>query len=135
VIYASETLPYVGFTPKEEAVFKKHMNLVFSRETLADAHEEIKNDLEQIVQQMSTESDLVARDSLARGRFLRIADVHANKRGDAWHLERSELETPFREDHPVEYWTRKPSSADLITDTRRYPWIPVDIASEDEVPF
>jgi hypothetical protein len=138
VIYAAETMPYFNFEGDDVSPpFQKHFDLVFSRQTLSESHDEIKADLVSVFAKVAEETELMLNDSLARGRLVRSAFVTSVNRPDGWVTDRSRLRTPFHDDDPVEYWSRKPSTAsDLVTDTQRYPWMPVDVSSEDdEVPF
>lgn len=138
VIYAAETIPYFGIEDETQTPrFLKHLDLLFSRQTLSDSHEEIKADLVSVFAKVVEETELILKDSLARGRLVRSATLTSAKRPNGWTTNRDRLGTSIRDDDPVEYWSRKPSTAgDLITDTQRYPWMPVDVSSEDdEVPF
>lgn len=138
VIYGFESLPFERFVEADEKpMFKKNLDLVFSRDALTQSHEAIRADLEQVLASIASETEFLLQDTLARGQLVRRAAVNASKSvPEGWSVNRSALRTGFRDGEPMEYWSRKAAwSADLITDTQRYPWMPVDVAAEDEVPF
>ena len=117
---------------------QKEIGLTFGKSTLTAGHERIKECLEQVLSQISEETDLLREDQLARGKLVSAALVTAQRRerGDTvwWQILRSGLQSAAPERELPEYWGRISAGADFVTDTEDYPWMPIKIC-EGLVPF
>lgn len=130
VIFASELVPYAFLRDQQTPEFRKSVQLLFSRHTLAAQYAALKRELEDVVRTITTESDLILEDNLARGELVRLSAVTANKHEKYGFMpDNRQLATPLRPDDPVEYWGGKPAwTFDLVTDTDSYPWMPVNVS-------
>jgi hypothetical protein len=74
---------------------------------------------------------------LARGKLIEVVNCRFRKHDAYFDFDGQVFETEFDEDSPVEFWgTFNSTSRNFITDTQKYPWMPVDISEDkDELPF
>ena len=94
-------------------------------------------EFESALSKIGDEIELIRNDNLARGEFVRIARVTANKKGSSeyWDVDTKDLNSLLTSGDPPEYWRGKPDwGTDFITDTHSFPWMPVDI-SNSSFPF
>lgn len=135
VIFVSEWFPF-SFGPSEESGARKGVDFVFGRAALANQFEGVKAEFTEILEKITAETELIQEDNLARGEFVKVAQTSVTKSGQRWHPDVGRLRTPLRHDDPPEYWGRRPTGdIDFVTDTRFYPWFPVDVSAESDVPF
>lgn len=137
IIFASEVVPYVAMPKSGPPLFSKTLRLLFSRRTLAERHEDLKAELEQLLKRITTETDLIREDNLAR--VVLVQSVGATARREAqesdWRVATSNLLSPAREDDPPEFWAGHPLfGMDFVSHTESFPWMPVTVA-EFDVPF
>ena len=119
--------------------FVKKINLIFNREMLIHEYEKIEGELKKILLQINSETDLIARANLARGRLVESVSVPIYERGteeDRYFVgDIRELVSIVKVDSVAEYWGDLCfASQDFISDTERYPWINVRI-SDDKTDF
>jgi hypothetical protein len=137
-ISVTELTPSAFIKEPESHVFTKQIRFTFSKKSLEKNYLDIKAELEKILLQISKELALIKEDNLARGKLIEIVNCRFEKYKDGpYHrFERDVFETEFDEDSPVEFWgTFNHSSKNFITDTDKYPWMPVDISEDKELPF
>lgn len=137
VIFASEDVPYVQMPTDGVPAFSKTVRLLFSRKTLADKHDELKKEVEQVLKQITTETDLTKDDSLARGDVVQSAYVTATREAEdkRWQVDTSSLRSRGSEDDPPEYWAGHPIlGGHFISNSDSFPWMPVTI-SQFMLPF
>jgi hypothetical protein len=135
IIFASEDLPFLY--GKGDPDFYKTVQLLFSRATLTSVHADVKADLTNVLGKITSETDLIREDNLARGDFVRAAWVSARRDNEDadWQYSTSNLASPAAEGDPTEYWAGKPFFGQhFLTNTESYPWMPVNI-SEFSTPF
>jgi hypothetical protein len=138
IIYLSEDSPFALFREGEQPGFKKGISFVFSRKTVEAYHQEIRNQLEELISTISKETELIQKDHLARGHFIHTVQTHATqseKDKSLWRFENKAFRTPIVEGDPNEYWGIWINFyPDIVTATQNYPWMPAPI-SPDLVPF
>jgi hypothetical protein len=98
---------------------------------------QIKNEIEKILLKITQEIALIKEDNLARGKLIEVVSCYFEKQEDEYYsLKSDQLRTELSEKTPVEYWgTLNYASKNFITDTDRYPWMPIDISEDKELPF
>ncbi|MBK8042617.1 MAG: hypothetical protein IPK21_08100 [Haliscomenobacter sp.] len=137
-ICVTEVVPSAFTKTPEENNFIKQIRFTFSRTSLEKNHSEIKADLENILLSISKEIALIKDDNLARGRLIEVVHCRFEKQSDIeyYELDGEIFRTEFDEESPVEYWGAfNFSSKNFITDTDKYPWMPVEISEDNELPF
>jgi hypothetical protein len=131
VIFASELIPHVSMPAEGLPKFSKMMRLLFSRKNLADKHEILKKELEKILANIGTETDLMKEDSLARGELVQSASIMATRdiTEKTWAIEYRKLGTTSQEKDPVEYWAGHTIwGSNFISNAESFPWMPVKIS-------
>lgn len=137
-ICVTEVVPSAFVNSLNEPKFIKQIRFTFSRTALEKNHSEIKNDLEAILLLISHEIALIKDDNLARGRLLEVVRCRVEKdtEDEFYTLESEVFKTEFDEESPVEFWGAfNYSSKNFITNTDKYPWMPVEISKDNEFPF
>jgi hypothetical protein len=136
--YVGEYVPYattpVGSTDHPD--YSKHISIVFKRSILVSNFQDIQADMTAILAKIDEEGDLLQQDHLARGQLVETQHASRNlkttEKGQRWWDSTSNLERPFREDDPTEYWgdiTTGPfTSSDFITAAAQYPWMTTRVA-------
>lgn len=136
-ISVTEVTP-TSYTKTPETVsLTKQIRLTFSRKSLEKNYSIIKIEIEKILLHISKEISLIKEDNLARGKLIEVVVCICRKHESYFELSDEVFETDFDEDSPVEFWgTFSSSSRNFITDTEKYPWMPVDISEDkDDLPF
>ena len=91
----------------------------------------IKPELEEMFRKITTETDLIKEDTLARGEFVQsgYASSYRAAEDKDWTVDTSGLGSGIREDDPPEYWVGVPFfGSHFVSDTQSFPWAPVNIA-------
>lgn len=134
-ICITEDLPRSSYYNFEELEPIKNIRFTFSRRSLEENYKEIKVDLEKILLDISNELTLIKQDNLARGKIIESIGVNVQKSDELLQINSEIYKTELDEKSPVEFWgTLNFTFGDFITNTERFPWMPVDI-SEDDLPF
>jgi hypothetical protein len=131
VIFAYESIPYLPMPPEGDPQYSKIVRFLFSRETMREAYAEFKPDLEEALRKITTETDLIKEDNLARGEFVHTVSVSSRRSAEdkPWYIDTSGLHSGIREDDPPEYWVGVPFFGNhFVSDTESFPWTPVTIA-------
>jgi len=138
-ICATEITPSSSIKNPENPTLIKQIRLAYSRKSLEKNYLTIKAEIEKILIQITKEIELIKQDNLARGKLIEVVNFSLRKRdeGDYYSYYDDIFETTFDEYSPVEFWgTFNYTTLNLITDTNKYPWMPVDISEDkDELPF
>jgi len=137
VICATERIPHSYTKEPQNVKIEKSINLSFSRNCLSKNFAQIKNEIEKILLKITQETALIKEDNLARGKLIEVVSCYFEKQeSDYHHLNSDQLRTELNEKTPVEFWgTLNYASKNFITDTDRYPWMPIDISEDKELPF
>lgn len=137
VICATENIPRSYTKEPEKVRIKKGINLTFSRECLKNNYTQIKTEIEKILIKIAKENTLIREDNLARGKLIEVVSCYFKKQESGYHsLKADQLVTELSEKTPVEFWGRlNYASRNFVTDTDRYPWMPIDISEDKELPF
>ena len=137
-ICVTEVTPHAYTKTPEEKTFSKQIRFTFSRSSLVKNYTVIKTELEKILYNISIEIALIKEDNLARGKLIEVINCKFEKQNESeyFRLDGEVFETEFDEASPVEFWgTFNHSSKNFITDTEKYPWMPVDISEDHDLPF
>ncbi|SFS81355.1 hypothetical protein [Lutibacter maritimus] len=136
IISCTEKRPSAYVEKPENGKIEKLISLTFSRKTLADNHSKIKSELEKILLEITKELALIKEDNLARGKLIEVVSCYFDK-GEQYHsLKAHQFDTELTEDTPVEFWgSLNYASRDFMTDTDKYPWMPIDISEDKDLPF
>jgi hypothetical protein len=114
----------------------KKVSLTFGRKTLSDNHSKIKDELKNILVEITKELALIKDDNLARGKLIEVVSCELNTSEDGYHFEVQQFVTELKNDTPVEFWgSLNYASRDFMTDTDKYPWMPIDISEDKYLPF
>lgn len=117
----------------------KEIYLTFSRTCLQKNYSTLKEEIEKILLEISKELSLVKEDNLARGKIIDVISCYyatPEKQGGYHHLNANQFITELNESTPVEFWgSLNYATNNFITDTDQYPWMPIDISEDKEVPF
>ncbi len=139
MLFAIELLPGMRVNKDFTIDAQKEIGLTFSRRILSAEHVKIKESLENLLSQISNETDLLREDQLARGKLVSVTRVSArrNVEGDKvwWSVVRSGLQSATPDRELPEYWSFTSAGADFVSDTEDYPWMPVKICEGLPVPF
>ena len=119
----------------------KQFKMLFSRELLNSKYKEVKAEIENVLLQISQETNLLEDDNLARGELVQGATIrsqwkkHEDKNTGWWSFDFESLRCEVSEDDPPEYWGRIGFiEKNYVTSTEDYPWMPVSV-SESDIPF
>ena len=114
--------------------------MVFTKNVIAEQHEEVRDQIKVVLLKIETETELVQKDNLARGELIdsvRIWSILRNQDREYrwWSTEYEKLKCEFGENDPPEYWGDiSLDTGDFIAGSTKYPWMPSDISNE-EMPF
>lgn len=137
-VCVTETMPHSYAKEPENLSFTKQIKFTFSRNTLDKNYQDIKHEIEQILLNVSNEIELIKKDNLARGKVIEIVScrIRKNKESSFFSYNKDAFETKFDEETPVEFWGNFTNyTNNFITETEKYPWMPVDISEDKEFPF
>jgi hypothetical protein len=138
-IFVTESIRFPSLKEGEEPHIVKALSLVFHRQTVAEHHKEIVDQLKEILLKIENETELVQKDNLARGQLIDSARVTLRKNAESqtWRqINATNLRCSFAENDPPEYWGNIGLyESDFIAASVRYPWMPSDISKEEEIPF
>jgi hypothetical protein len=142
ICYLSEISPSPQMLDELDAKFNKTLSFVLSRSMLATQHQSLKRALKDLIQTISSETELIQQDHLARGELVYSVPVSATLRTDEktnqshWIWYYLGLLTPVVETDPPEYWGNLNFYGweDFIAATEKYPWMP-EAVSQEEWPF
>lgn len=135
IICVTEDNPYHFTNTPETVQFSKDIKFTFNKVSLKRNYSTIKEEFEKILLQISKEISLISEDNLARGKLIEIVNCRFKKQeaNDYHEFDGLEFKTEFNDDSPVEFWgTFDYSSRNFITDTYKYPWMPIDICIEND---
>lgn len=140
VTILNEDVPNPGWQIRPEMSFGKNLHFTFGIKVLEEKYKELKKEFELLISKIAQEVELIKEDHLARGELVQLVNVTASQKKTNndmtyWLFNRVELYRPVASDDPVEYWGMLDMpSKNLITETKIFPWMPVDISNAD-VPF
>jgi hypothetical protein len=136
VVSCTERRPSSYVENPQNGKIEKLLSFTFSRKTLADNYSKIKSELEKILLEITKELALIKEDNLARGKLIEVVSCYFDK-GEKYHtLKAHQFDTELTEDTPVEFWgSLNYASKDFMTDTDKYPWMPIDISEDKDLPF
>lgn len=136
IVSCAERRPSAYVENPQNAKIEKVLSFTFSRNTLTDNYSKIKTELEKILLEVTKELALIKEDNLARGKLIEVVSCFFDK-GEKYHsLKANQFDTELTEDTPVEFWgSLNYASKDFMTDTDKYPWMPVDISEDKDLPF
>ncbi|HES59117.1 MAG TPA: hypothetical protein ENO18_01685 [Caldithrix sp.] len=140
ITYLSEIIPFTTMGEEYTPNFSKIIIMVFNRKILEEKYDEIKADIENLLNKISEETDLIKDDNLARGEIINSVEIGASSikenNGIKWIINTEVLRTLVSDKDPAEYWGSFGlySPLDFISGTNLYPWMPEDV-SYLELPF
>jgi hypothetical protein len=129
LIYATESLP-VQYTASEFDKVTKTVSLVFSRKTLQSHGEEVRAALQTILETITTETELIRQDNLARGTLIENASASGGENEDRlFSVNFSTMSSDPKADDPPEWWGQLRSyTPHLVSGLHKYPWMPSDVS-------
>lgn len=116
----------------------KTLSFVFQNTILEDNQESIVNDFVELVKVIESETDLVREDNLAKGTIVESANCYAQLNEDSayWYVDASAMKCDCKPNDPPEYWGNVGfMSANFLSSTQNYPWMPAPISSYNFIPF
>ena len=136
IISCTERIPSCFVESPQNGKIEKIVSLTFSRKTLFGNYSKIKTEFEKILLEITKELALIKQDNLARGKLIEVVDCYFEKTEKYYSLNAHQFDTELTEDTPVEFWgALNYASRDFMTDTDKYPWMPVDISEDKDLPF
>lgn len=139
-IYLSESAVYPRMGDDQEVLSTKGISVVFSKATLESGFIAIAQALKDIALRVEAETELIQKDTLARGDLVEAKTISAVLRDGSsgnqyWTFNTDSLVTSVSEIDEVEYWGQRwHFTTDFISSTSHYPWMPSSV-SEEEIPF
>jgi hypothetical protein len=137
-ICVTESFSTAMFKKIDNFEFKKIIHFTFSRKSISENCLLIKEEIEKLLIQISTELALIREDNLARGKLIESINLHVSKTPNSqyFHLEKGQFTTLIEELSPVEFWgSLNYVSDNFISGTEFFPWMPIKIAEDNEMPF
>jgi|GEM_PF-747504 len=135
IIYLSEEIPYNRMQEGFDSDFFKNINIILSKKTIGEHHEEICSQIKELMADVVKETDLIKQDNLAKGEIVKAVDASASyekvTEGGHWNFYTNTMVCDVEENSPSEFWgSGNFASMNFISDTHKYPWMPVDIAAK-----
>lgn len=137
-ICVTELTPSIYIKNPEALSITKQIRFTVSKKSLELNYASIKSSLENILFQVSKEVTLIKEDNLARGKLIETINMRLDKmsNGEYHAMSVDQFSTELDENSPVEFWgSLNYSSKNFITDTEKYPWMPVNISDDKDLPF
>jgi hypothetical protein len=135
VTYLSEALSYPQLSEEFDIQIIKDLNFVFRKDILVKNHEAIAAEFKEVLSKITEECDLLSKDYLARGSLVETVRARSfwhppEKEGQSgkWSHYYQELSEIYQPNHPEEYWGQYQFTSDVVSGSRRYPWMPEDIS-------
>jgi len=122
------------YTPAKPS-FSKSFSILFSRDVIKSHYQDIRNDIDLLLNTIESETELISNDNLARGRLVAVVPISAFKENTSpwWSIRAGATLSPVNKDSLPEYWGSI-YIGDMFTSTGQYPWMPIDV-SELQIPF
>ncbi len=124
--------------PENYRVDKK-IRFTISRKTLNENYLLIQKEFEICILQITDEVSLIKQDNLARGKLVEVVRFGMEKSANSEYcqLANNPFLNDIDEDSPVEFWgSLNYASDDFITNTDKFPWMPISISDDKEaLPF
>jgi len=119
------------YTPQKPS-FSKDFSISFSRDIIRDNYQDIRNDIDLLLETIEAETGLISNDNLARGKLVSIAPISAqkDKTSSSWSIHSRGTLSPVNKDSPPEYWGNVYIGG-MFTVTNKYPWMPIDVSQLD----
>ena len=138
VLFMTDRVPSLQLGTNLLPKGRKELGLTFSRRVLEETYAEIKPVLEETLAQISKETELLKEDQLARGTLVQLRTVNAHREifenSSFWMIDKNDITSPSPSEELPEYWGEISASANFISDSEDYPWMPVKV-SEEDFPF
>ena len=141
VTILTEHVPRPSWQVKPGLPFGKDLQFTFGAKVLEKNYGKVKSDFEGLISQIAQEVELIDEDHLARGELVQLAEVNASQKEHKtgsrayWVFHLAPLHRPVKPDDPAEYWgILDTPGKNLITETEKFPWMPVAI-SKTPLPF
>src|SRR4051794_9590658 len=118
--------------------FIKSLRLRMSRKCLEVNYELFFQSFKEMLQHISDEMNLIKQDHLARGKVVEPITVYSEKtdKGDTYKVNTSRCKTKIDINSPVEFWgIEYYTDENFVSNTSRFPWMPVEICDLDPLPF
>ncbi|MDN7752666.1 hypothetical protein [Burkholderia gladioli] len=139
-IYLSENTVYPHMKGEDDLRATKSISIVFSKSTLESDFDRISSAFKKMSLKVEEETELIQRDTLARGELIESKSIIAmsrdnNQNSSHWDFNSEFLITSVSDIDEIEYWgQRSHYTSDFIASTSRYPWMPSSV-SDEEIPF
>ncbi len=139
MIYMTEFIPSASINEEKKISYYKILSMIYSRKCLQENYESIASTLNEILNTITSETELIKSDSLARGTIIESVTsyVYQSEKNNkkVWTIPTNNLITPLLPNNPIEFWGKDNfSSYRFITSSSRYPWMISEI-SEEGLPF
>lgn len=117
------------YTPRKPS-FSKSFSMLFSRDVIRDHYQDIRNDVELMLNTIGKETELISSDNLATGNIVSVspisAKLHEGKTSKWWFIDGERTLFPVNVDSLPEYWGNVYIS-EMFTSTYKYPWMPIEV--------
>jgi len=116
------------YTPSRPS-FSKVFSILFSRDVISNHYQDIRNDIDLLLNTIEAETELISNDNLARGKLVSVAPISAQKDKASlwWSIHANDTISPVNKDSLPEYWGNVYIGS-MFTSTDQYPWMPIDVS-------
>lgn len=138
VICVTERVSQISFQNPENIKIDKEVRFTFSKKNLVENYKIILDEFRNLINQIESEIELIENDNLARGKIVEVVNFSLYRRGESkyYSADNKYLITEIDENSPVEFWgTLNYSSSNFVSDSEFYPWMPVSISDDKDLPF
>ncbi|MCK9404763.1 MAG: hypothetical protein M0Q26_15320 [Chitinophagaceae bacterium] len=135
VIFITELVPNVNIKA-EIGKIRKNINFTFSIESI-NKDEHISEGFTSLFQKIEEETAMIIEEITAQGKYVQSVQSKAVKYSDdgAWYFDDSGMKCEVSEDAVFEYWGDLSFDTEIISNTSKYPWMPLNITPDDDIPF
>lgn len=137
-ICITENLPFMFTKDINKLKIIKAIRFTFSKTSISKNYTLIKQEIEKILFKITNELALIKEDNLARGQLIEIVTCTLKRTNENayFYSEGDVFQTSLNEDSPVEFFgTINYTTDDFITQAEKYPWMPVSISEDKDLPF
>jgi hypothetical protein len=117
----------------EEPSFYKTFYIYFNRDVLSKHYEDIRNDIELLLNDIKSQTELILSDNLARGKLISVARISAKlqqaEKSKFWRIDAKHTLCPnTKESSFPEYWGDSFLLSSMVTTSDQYPWMPTEVS-------
>jgi GTPase Era involved in 16S rRNA processing len=134
VIYITERIR-ANIIKTEVKNIHKVINFIISRENVARS-DKLHEYFSSIITTIEEETKMIIEDNDSQGKYVNSVQSVASKYFEEgpWFFDDSSMKCEVSDFAVFEYWGDLSFNSEIISDTEKYPWMPISIAPDD-IPF